>query len=100
MVKTSYQGFAFGKIYAGFAAYARVNLREKCGRHLDIRDAAHVNCSQKAADVAHNSAAKGDEKAAAISAGLRHLTQQFFNTAEVFVFFARLKKQHYRLFSK
>ena len=59
----SNQVFAAQQIDAGFAADGGVHLREQGGGNLDDRDAAHEDGGQKAADVAADTAAEGDDDA-------------------------------------
>ena len=58
--------FAFGVIHGDLAADAGVHLRQERGRDLHERDAAHEGRGGETRDIAHQSAADGDDSAAAL----------------------------------
>jgi len=92
MVETPDQVFALRQVDTGFAADARIDLREEGCGHLDVGDAAHVNAGEESAYVADDAAAEGDQQRAAISAGSGHLAEELFNAGEGLVFLARLEE--------
>ena len=54
--------FPRGRVYRGFPANGAVDLREQGRRHLHIRNSAMINRRDKSGEVAHHSAAQGDEE--------------------------------------
>src|SRR5664279_1034107 len=93
MVKAAKEILALGEVNAGLAAHGGVDLGEKCGGDLHVRNATHERRGQKAANVADNATAKGDEERSAIAAGLCHLARQLLDACECFVLFAGGKKK-------
>src|ERR1035438_9611815 len=100
MVKAAEKVFTLGQIHAGLAAHRAVHLREESGGNLNVRDSTHVRRCQKSAHIADNSAAKGYQERAAITARRRHLPRQFLCASQGFVLLAWLKKKRHRRLGK
>ena len=66
------------------------------GGNLDIRNAAHEDGGDKAAEVANDAAAKGDEQRAAVAAGADHLAGETFDVDHGFVALAGGEKERAR----
>ena len=84
---------AFGEIDARLAADRGVNLgQEGCG-DLYVTDAPHEDGSDKAADVANDATAEGDQERAAVPTGAKHLAQDAIDALDGLMFFAGRKKE-------
>ena len=66
---------AFGKVDSGLSPVRRVDLRDHGGRHLDHRHAALVGRRAEAREVAHDAAAEGQQRVAALHPGPRQRAQ-------------------------
>src|ERR1019366_1410877 len=100
MVKAAEKVFTLGQIHAGLAAHRTVHLREESGGNLNVGDSTHVGRCQKSAHIADNSAAKGYQERAAITARRSHLPRQFLCASQGFVLLAWLKKKRHRRLGK
>jgi hypothetical protein len=86
MMKAADKVLALGQVDAGLAAHGRIHLRQKRGGHLHIGNAAHVDRGQKAAHIAHNAAAKGNQERAAVPAARAIWRSSFSTLARVLCF--------------
>src|SRR5579884_2414650 len=84
-METAHQIFAAAEIHTGFAADRGVNLSEKGGGNLHEINAAHVNRSDKASDVADDTAAESNDDGIAIGAALHQLVGEVLDGGKGFV---------------
>ncbi len=96
VVEATDQIFAGGEIDTGFATDRRVDLRKEGGWDLDVVNAAHVDGSEEAGDVADDAAAEGDEERGTVGSGSGEASGESFYATEAFVGLAGGQKEHLR----
>src|SRR5262249_51853699 len=94
------QVFAFGQVHSGFAADGGIYLRKKCSGNLHVPNSAHKDCSDEAANVAHDSAAECNEQGTTVAAGNNHLAKNVFNALHRLVLLTGGEEEGYRRFAE
>ena len=100
MMNAPDQILAFVQVDAGFSADTRIHLRQKRGGNLHIGNAAHEHRGHKSAHIAHNAAAKTNQKRSAIAAGLNHFARQALHASHGLEALADGKKERDRRLRK
>src|SRR5579884_10606 len=98
VVKAADKVFACCKIHPRLSAHRRIYLSQQGRWNLNIVNAAHVDGSEKSAEVTDNAAAEGNQQRAAVCACGRKLSRQPLYLRHPLVLLSRRQKQHDWLF--
>lgn len=93
LMKAADEVFPYGEIDSGLAADRGVDLREKRGRNLNIRNGPHIDGGEEAAEIAYNASAEGDEQGRAVGPRGGKLSCESLDTGEAFVALARIEEE-------